>query len=219
MSRLSREIFAYCAATRVGGVAPTFLSQNLLGRFSPRAVMPLRSAALESCLYPFSGDVPLMLKKLHLSFHGRIIDFQMYRSPVAAVWVAISQKGSNIGDARPRSGCALVALECLLKTYSRKPSLETPGIRRVSRDYSARRERPLRVDSGRSQSPSGPSSFLPRATTLSASSTSGEEVVSVSPSLTLRTDFQRVPLGEKYRFPRSVGAIQPACPAGVVYLR
>jgi hypothetical protein len=46
--------------------------------------MPLRSAALESCLYPFSGDVPLMLKKLHLSFYGRIIDFQMYRSPLAA---------------------------------------------------------------------------------------------------------------------------------------
>jgi hypothetical protein len=38
--------------------------------------MPLRSAALESCLHPFSGDVPLILKKLHLSFHGRIIDFQ-----------------------------------------------------------------------------------------------------------------------------------------------
>jgi hypothetical protein len=39
--------------------------------------MPLRSAALESGLHPFSGDVPLMiLKKLHLSFHGRIIDFQ-----------------------------------------------------------------------------------------------------------------------------------------------
>jgi hypothetical protein len=34
----------------------------------------LRSAALESCLHPFSGDVPLILKKLHLSFHGRIIE-------------------------------------------------------------------------------------------------------------------------------------------------
>lgn len=27
----------------------------------------------------------MMLKKLHLSFYGRIVDFQMYRSPVAAV--------------------------------------------------------------------------------------------------------------------------------------
>jgi hypothetical protein len=66
--------------------------------------MPLRSAALESCLYPFSGDVSLMLKKLHLSFHGRIIDFQMYRSPVAAVWVAISQKGRFLRECRRSDG-------------------------------------------------------------------------------------------------------------------
>jgi hypothetical protein len=41
-----------------------------------------------------------VLKKLHLSFHGRIIDFQMYRSPVAAVWVAISQKGRFLREWR-----------------------------------------------------------------------------------------------------------------------
>jgi hypothetical protein len=51
-------------------VAAAFLSQNLLGRFSPRAVMPLRIAALECYLYPFSGDVPLMRKKVHLSFYA-----------------------------------------------------------------------------------------------------------------------------------------------------
>ena len=156
MSRLSREIFAYCAATRVGGVAPTFLSQNLLGRFSPRAVMPLRSAALESCLHPFSGDVPLILKKLHLSFHGRIIDFQMYRSPVAAVWVAISQKGSNFGDARPRSGCALVAVarmpsqNSLSKAVSRntRDKASFQRLQRSPRTAASGRFRPFSISVG-----------------------------------------------------------------------
>jgi len=65
--------------------------------------MPLRSAALESCLYPFSGDVPLMLKKLHPSFHGRIIDFRMYRSPVAASFLRRRRGGERIAAERSKT--------------------------------------------------------------------------------------------------------------------
>src|SRR5271166_5959036 len=114
-----------------GRVAPTFLSQNLLGRFSPRAVMPLRNAALESCLYPFSGDVPLILKKLHLSFHGRIIDFQMYRSPVAAVWVA--RVAARRADRRrtPRKRLSKLILDFL--TLKRSQTREFRVVQKSSR--------------------------------------------------------------------------------------